>query len=185
PAPQETQQLQAGGTDISPDEDPGEAGPCPSPPPGELISGPETVRLSTWHWGDDAVIYLLHRCLSHLEKTGRAVRIMFFDFSSVFNTILKVFLRDRLELTGVVHHLTAWILDYLTTPQYARIRGCESDTVVCSMGALQGTVLAPFLFTLYTADFTHNSANCHLQKFSDDSASSASSQTGTTGSTEK
>ena len=27
-----------------------------------------------------------------------------------------------------------------------------------------------FLFTLYTADFTHNTATCHLQKFSDDSA---------------
>jgi hypothetical protein len=33
-----------------------------------------------------------------------------------------------------------------------------------------GTVLAPFLFTLYTADFRHNSDKCFLQKFSDDSA---------------
>ncbi|KAF7646575.1 hypothetical protein LDENG_00185420 [Lucifuga dentata] len=31
-------------------------------------------------------------------------------------------------------------------------------------------ILAPFLFTLYTADFTHKSADCHLQQFSDDSA---------------
>ncbi|TWW82115.1 hypothetical protein D4764_01G0019300 [Takifugu flavidus] len=33
-----------------------------------------------------------------------------------------------------------------------------------------GTVLAPFLFTLYTADFSHSTSSCHLQKFSDDSA---------------
>ncbi|TWW76503.1 hypothetical protein D4764_13G0011650 [Takifugu flavidus] len=33
-----------------------------------------------------------------------------------------------------------------------------------------GTVLAPFLFTLYTADFSYNSSSCHLQKFSDNSA---------------
>ena len=38
------------------------------------------------------------------------------------------------------------------------------------MGARQGTVLAPFLFTLYTADFAHITPTCHLQKFSDDSA---------------
>ena len=35
---------------------------------------------------------------------------------------------------------------------------------------VRGTVLAPFLFTLYTADFSHHTTNCHLQKFSDDSA---------------
>ncbi|KAF7642264.1 hypothetical protein LDENG_00261190 [Lucifuga dentata] len=42
--------------------------------------------------------------------------------------------------------------------------------VVSNTGAPQGTVLAPFLFTLYTSDFTYNSESCHLQKFADDSA---------------
>ncbi|KAI4897971.1 hypothetical protein NFI96_009241, partial [Prochilodus magdalenae] len=46
----------------------------------------------------------------------------------------------------------------------------QSDRVVCSTGAPQGIVLAPFLFTLYTVDFKYSSASCHLQKFSDDSA---------------
>ncbi|KAI3355776.1 hypothetical protein L3Q82_004348 [Scortum barcoo] len=35
---------------------------------------------------------------------------------------------------------------------------------------LQGTVLSPFLFTLYTSDFTYSTDSCHLQKFSDDTA---------------
>jgi len=30
--------------------------------------------------------------------------------------------------------------------------------------------LAPFLFTLYTSDFRHNSESCHIQKYSDDIA---------------
>ncbi len=38
------------------------------------------------------------------------------------------------------------------------------------MGAPQGTVLSPFLFTLYTSDFRYKSKSCHLQKFSDNSA---------------
>ena len=120
---------------------------------------------------DDTIIVLQDRALSHLEKPGSTVRIMFFDFSSAFNTIQPALLGDKLELAGVNQHLTSWILDYLTNrPQYVRTRDYVSDTITCSTGAPQGTVLAPFLFTLYTADFYHQSPHCHLQKFSDDSA---------------
>ena len=63
---------------------------------------------------DDAIIFLLDRSLSHLEKPGSTVRIMFFDFSSAFNTIQPALLGDKLELAGVNQHLTSCILDYLT-----------------------------------------------------------------------
>ncbi|XP_055367950.1 uncharacterized protein LOC129604646 [Betta splendens] len=120
---------------------------------------------------DDAVIFLLHRALSHLEKPGSTVRIMFFDFSRAFNTIQPMLLKHKLEEAGVDLHLTEWIMDYLTNrPQFVRARDCVSDTLTCSVGAPQGTVLAPFLFTLYTSDFRHNTDSCVLQKFSDDSA---------------
>ena len=35
---------------------------------------------------DDAVLYVLENIYSHLEKGGSSVRLMFFDFSSAFNT---------------------------------------------------------------------------------------------------
>ena len=54
---------------------------------------------------DDAVIYLLHRALSHLENTRSTVRVMFFDFSSAFNTIQPSLLRGKLEEAGVDHHV--------------------------------------------------------------------------------
>ena len=93
------------------------------------------------------------------EKPGSTVRIILFDFSGAFNTIQPALVGDKLGLTS-------WILDYLTNqPQHVRTWGYVSDTMICSTGAPQGTVLAPFLFTLYTADFSHQSAHCHLQKF--------------------
>ncbi|KAI4890783.1 hypothetical protein NFI96_007798 [Prochilodus magdalenae] len=120
---------------------------------------------------EDAMLYLLHRAHSHLDKGGSAVRVMFFDFSSAFNTIQPLRLKDKLARMQVDPHLVSWITDYLTgRPQYVRLKDCTSETVVSSTGAPQGTVLSPFLFTLYTSDFRYNSETCHMQKFSDDTA---------------
>ena len=54
-------------------------------------------------------------------------------------------------------------------PQYVELKDCVSDVVACSTEAPQGTVLSPFLVTLYTLDL-HNTMNSHLQKFSDETA---------------
>ena len=56
---------------------------------------------------DDAIIYLLHRSLTHLESAGSAVRIMFFYFSSAFNTIQPTLLREKMVRAGVDEQLTA------------------------------------------------------------------------------
>ncbi|KAI4899775.1 hypothetical protein NFI96_025340 [Prochilodus magdalenae] len=115
---------------------------------------------------EDAILYLLHRTHCHLDKGGGAVRVMFFDFSSAFNTIQPLLLRDKLMMMEVDMHLVTWITDYLTgRPQHVRISDCSSDTVISSTGAPQGTVLSPVLFTLYTSDFKYNSELCHMQKF--------------------
>ncbi|KAI3352481.1 hypothetical protein L3Q82_005435 [Scortum barcoo] len=111
-APQGAQQLQAGSSDVSSDEDAGETGPRPSAPAGELLHGPTGELLVSSSMDplqfayqpdigvDDAVIYLLHTSLTHLEKAGSTVRIMFFDFSSAFNTIQPRLLGDKLQLAG-------------------------------------------------------------------------------------
>ncbi|KAF7657813.1 hypothetical protein LDENG_00022000 [Lucifuga dentata] len=68
---------------------------------------------------DDSLIYLLHRSLPRLEPVGSTVGVMFFDFSSAFNTIQPSLLRGKLEGAEVDCHLTAWIIDYLTNrPHY-------------------------------------------------------------------
>lgn len=72
---------------------------------------------------------------------------------------------------GVDAPLVSWIVDYLTLgPQFSRLYDCVSESMECSVGPLQGTVLSPYLFTLCTSDLRYNSTTCHLQKFLDDTA---------------
>lgn len=44
---------------------------------------------------------------------------------------------------------------------------CDSGAVIISTGAPWETVLALFLFTLYTADLKYNSESCQIQKYSE------------------
>ncbi|KAI3370887.1 hypothetical protein L3Q82_007398 [Scortum barcoo] len=58
---------------------------------------------------EDAILYLLHRAHSHLDKGSGTVRILFLDFSSAFNTIQPTLLRDKLSRMGVDPQLMDWI----------------------------------------------------------------------------
>ena len=84
---------------------------------------------------EDAIVYLMHRAHSYLDKGNGAVRIMFFYFSSAFNTIQHLRLSDNLLQMDVNIHLVSWITDYLTErPQFIRLKDCVSETVLCSTG---------------------------------------------------
>ncbi|XP_051251058.1 uncharacterized protein LOC127360648 [Dicentrarchus labrax] len=73
---------------------------------------------------EDAIVYLMHRSLSHLDRGNGAVKITFLDFSSAFNTIQPRLLQYKLADMGVDSHLVAWIMDYLTD----RPPVCATDT---------------------------------------------------------
>ncbi|KAI3369653.1 hypothetical protein L3Q82_025365 [Scortum barcoo] len=76
-------------------------------------------------------------------------------------------------------------LIYMLHRTYTHLDTPDASTAVCASaelrfryhpeqhigtGAPQGTVLAPFLYTIYTVDFQHNTSNCFLQKNADDTA---------------
>ncbi|KAI5088100.1 hypothetical protein C0J45_21643 [Silurus meridionalis] len=118
---------------------------------------------------EDAVLHLLHRTLSYLDEGGCAVRMLFFDSSSEFDTIQPPILQEKLRSMAVEPYLISWIMDYLKDrPQFVRMGASLSRTLCSSVGVPQGTVLSPMLFALYTTDFQHNTEACHIQKFSDD-----------------
>ncbi|KAK1791977.1 hypothetical protein P4O66_001747 [Electrophorus voltai] len=118
---------------------------------------------------DDAISTTLHLALTHLDKKGTYVRMLFIGFSSAFNTIVPQHLIRKLSLLGLNTSLCNWILDFLTgRPQSVWIGSSTSNTTTLSAGALQGSVLSPLLFTLLTHDCAAMHSWNHIIKFADD-----------------
>ena len=56
---------------------------------------------------------------SHLDKANTYCRILFIDFSSVFNTIQPHLLVKKLNTFNVNKHIIVWVLEFLSNrPQY-------------------------------------------------------------------
>ena len=62
---------------------------------------------------EDGIIYLLNRVYTHLDKPASTVRVMFFDFSSAFNTIRPALLGEKIAAIQVEAPIVSWIADYL------------------------------------------------------------------------
>ena len=64
----------------------------------------------------------LNTDLSHLDKRNTYVRMLFIDYSSVFNTTVPSKLITKLRTMGLNTSLCNWILDFLTgLPQVVRV----------------------------------------------------------------
>ena len=70
----------------------------------------------------------LHTALSHLDKWNTNVRMLFIDYSLVFNTIVLTL--------GLNTSLWNWILDFVTgRPQMVRVGNDTSATLFLKTGA--------------------------------------------------
>lgn len=68
--------------------------------------------------------YLRLRSLSQPERTGCTVRILFFDFSSAFNTRQSSLLSDKMDQADLDQSLLSWTMDYLTNRPQNVLHGC-------------------------------------------------------------
>ena len=76
--------------------------------------------------------------------------MLFIDYSSTFNTIVPSKLVIKLEALGLDPALCNWVLDFLTGhPQVGRVGNNISTLLI---GAPQGCVLSPLLYSLFTHD---------------------------------
>ncbi len=119
---------------------------------------------------DDAISQVLHSSLTHIDsKNGNYVRLLFIDYSSAFNTIVPTKLAVKLSDLGLNTSLCDWIQDFLTArPQVVKVGQFTSNSITLNVGAPQGCVLSPLLYSLYTHDCVSSDSSTSIIKFADD-----------------
>ncbi len=119
---------------------------------------------------DDAISQVLHSSLTHIDsKNGNYVRLLFIDYSSAFNTIVPSKLAVKLSDLGLNTTLCDWIQDFLTgRPQVVKMGQFTSNSITLNVGAPQGCVLSPLLYSLYTHDCVSSHSSTSIVKFADD-----------------
>ncbi len=119
---------------------------------------------------DDAISQILHFSLTHIDsKNGKYVRLLFIDYSSAFNTIVPTKLAVKLSDLGLNTSLCDWIQDFLTVrPQVVKVGQFTSNSITLNIGAPQGCVLSPLLYSLYTHDCVSSHSSTSIVKFADD-----------------
>ncbi len=116
---------------------------------------------------DDAISQVLHSFLSHIDsKNVNYVRLLFIDYCSAFNTIVPTKLAVKLSDLGLNTSLCDWIQDFLTgRPQVVKMGQFTSNSITLNVGAPQGCVLSPLLYSLYTHDYVFKVQGffiCHM-----------------------
>ncbi len=119
---------------------------------------------------DDAISHILHSSLTHIDSSnGNYARLLFIDYSSAFNTIVPIKLASKLTGLGLNSSLCDWIQDFLTgRPQVVKVGQFTSISITLNVGAPQGCVLSPLLYSLYTHDCVSSHSSTSIIKFADD-----------------
>ena len=152
--------------------------------PGKLLEGVISVGLDEHaiievpnpnQWGfkkghstELLLIYLTETWKKAIEE-GKAVGVIFIDFSKAFDTVDHEILRLKLQSSGISGKVATWIEDYLSNRKKLTVIETESSEVLdVSMGVPQGSLLGPRLFTAYTNDLPKAVKSGQVEMYADD-----------------